>query len=167
MPPSMPKSTKAPLLAPLARRRTQLMEKGVTRPRRKIAPRLPAGSSVLAGVPKGRDFVSAKKSGGGAVQKQIDKYCTAMRRSTQTFKDGHRAASTASEHDMYVRLVSCWAERSGFGTYAVERKAKDGCTTPAVQIAKDARTGAMRVLKPEMIVGMLGVCCPSAWDVPT
>ena len=56
---------------------------------------------------------------------------------------------------MYVRLVSCWAERSGFGTYAVERKAKDGCTSPAVQIAKDARTGAMRVLKPEMIVGML------------
>ena len=77
----------------------------------------------------------SKKSGGGAVQKQIDKYCTAMRRSTQTFKDGHRAASTASEHDMYVRLVSCWAERSGFGTYAVERKAKDGCTTPLTSCA--------------------------------
>ena len=30
MPPSMPKSTKAPLLAPLARRRTQLKDKGVT-----------------------------------------------------------------------------------------------------------------------------------------
>ena len=44
----MPKSTKAPLLAPLVRRRTQLMEKGVTRPRRKIAPRLLAGSSVTA-----------------------------------------------------------------------------------------------------------------------
>ena len=36
---SMRPSTKAPLLAPLARRRTQLIEKGVTRPRRKIAPR--------------------------------------------------------------------------------------------------------------------------------
>ena len=54
---SMPPSKKAPLLAPLARRRTQLMENGVTQPRRKIAPRLPAGSSVLAGVPKGREFI--------------------------------------------------------------------------------------------------------------
>ncbi len=148
-------STKAPLLAPLARRRTQLKEKGVTRPHSKIAPRLPAGSSDLAGLPKGRDFMRKKKSGGGAVQKQIDKYCKAMRRSTHTFKEGHRATSTAAEHDMYVRLVNCWAERSGFGTYAIERKASDGCSSPAVQIAKDPRTGAMRVLKPEMVVGML------------
>ena len=97
-------STKAPLLAPLARRRTQLKEKGVTRPHSKIAPRLPAGSSDLAGLPKGRDFMRKKKSGGGAVQKQIDKYCKAMRRSTHTFKEGHRATSTAAEH--YVRTLN-------------------------------------------------------------
>ena len=72
----------------LVRRRTQLIEKGVTRPRRKIAPRLPAGSTVLAGVPKGRDFMRTKKSGGGAVQKQIDKYtarrCAARPRRSRT-----------------------------------------------------------------------------------
>ena len=151
----MPPSKNAPLLAPLARRRTQLMEKGVTRPRRKIAPRLPAGSSVLAGVPKGRDFVSAKKSGGGSVQKQIEKYCKAMRQSTTTFKEGNRAASTAAEHDMYVRLINCWAERSGFGTYAIERKGNADGTSAAMQIAREARSKALRVLKPEMIVGLL------------
>ena len=81
---SMRPSTKAPLLAPLARRRTQLIEKGVTRPRRKIAPRLPAGSTVLAGVPKGRDFMRTKKSGGGAVQKQRIPTATHKHAQTQT-----------------------------------------------------------------------------------
>ena len=57
------------------------------------------------------------------------------------------------EHDMYMRLINCWAERSGFGTYVVPREgAKD---TPAVRAAVDKRTGLPMVLKPEMIVGLL------------
>ena len=29
------------------------------------------------------------------------------------------------EHDMYMRLINCWAERSGFGTYVVPREGAD------------------------------------------
>ena len=49
-------------------------------------------------------------------------YCEAVRGATETFKEGHRATSTALEHDMYMRLINCWAERSGFGTYVVGRE---------------------------------------------
>ena len=46
------------------------------------------------------------------------------RRDGETFKEGHRATSTALEHDMYMRLINCWCERSGFGTYVVPRAGK-------------------------------------------
>ena len=142
----------AGLVAPLARRRTQLKEKGKTRPHKLIAKRLPAGSGVLGAVPKGKEYASAHN---GRKRKQVDirAYCQAVRGATETFKEGHRATSTAMEHDMYMRLINCWAERSGFGTYVVPREgAKD---TPAVRAAVDKRTGLPMVLKPEMIVGLL------------
>ena len=46
------------LVAPLARRRIKLEAKGKTRPHKKIARRLPAGSGDLASVPKGKDTLS-------------------------------------------------------------------------------------------------------------
>ena len=50
----------ASLVAPLARRRTQLKEKGKTRAHKQIVRRLPAGSGALSSVPKGKDFASAQ-----------------------------------------------------------------------------------------------------------
>ena len=47
------------LVAPLARRRTQLQEKAKYRPEKKIARRLPAGAGALAKIPKGKDFKGA------------------------------------------------------------------------------------------------------------
>ena len=45
------------LVAPLARRRTQLMEKGKTRSHRAIHKRLPAGAGdPRARIPKGKEF---------------------------------------------------------------------------------------------------------------
>ena len=88
----------ARLVAPLARRRTQLKEKAKVRPHKQIAKRLPAGSGVLGAVPKGKDYTSATK--GGKKETDVDAYCQAVRGATETFKDGHRATSTALEHDM-------------------------------------------------------------------
>ena len=136
------------LVAPLARRRIKLEAKGKTRPHKKIARRLPAGSGDLASVPKGKDYVGGSKSGG------VEEYCAAVRGATETFKESHRAESTAAEHDMYMRLINCWAERSGFGTYVVPREGADG-KSPAVRAARDAKTGELRVIRPEMIVGMM------------
>ena len=101
------------LVAPLARRRTQLKEKAKHRPHKQIARRLPAGSGVLGAVPKGKDYALTE---GGKKKTDVDAYCQAVRGATETFKEGHRATSTAMEHDMYMRLINCWAERSGFGT---------------------------------------------------
>ena len=143
-------SPSARLVAPLARRRTQLKEKGKTRPHKQIVKRLPAGSGVLGAVPKGKDFTS----GGTKQAVDINAYCEAVRGATETFKEGHRATSTALEHDMYMRLINCWAERSGFGTYVVRRE-NVGVDPPTVRAAKDERTGELMVLKPEMIVGLL------------
>ena len=92
------------LVAPLARRRTQLQEKAKYRPEKKIAGRLPSGAGALplAKIPKGKDF---KRTGGK--QTDITAYCKAVRGATDTFKDSHRATSTALEHDMYryMRLI--------------------------------------------------------------
>jgi len=150
----MPGTGSAPLVAPLARRRTQLKEKGKTRPHKQIVRRLPAGSGVLGAVPKAKDYASAKK--GGKKQVDVAAYCQAVRGATETFKEGHRATSTALEHDMYMRLINCWAERSGLGTFVVGRDgAKDPPDSSCSCGAVDERTGLPMVLKPEMIVGLL------------
>ena len=92
---------------------------------------------VLGAVPKGKDYAKTKK--GGKKQVDVDAYCQAVRGATETFKEGHRATSTALEHDMYMRLINCWAERSGLGTFVVGRDgAKD---PPTVRAAVDERTG--------------------------
>ena len=64
---------------------------------------------------------------GGKKKVDVDAYCQAVRGATETFKEGHRATSTAVEHDMYMRLINCWAERNGFGTFVVPR---DGAKDP-------------------------------------
>ena len=71
----------------------KLEAKGKSRSHKKIARRLPAGSGDLASVPKGKDY--AKKSGG------VEEYCSAVHGATETFKEAHRAESTAAEHDLY------------------------------------------------------------------
>ena len=48
----------------VARRRMKLEAKGKFRPHKKIARQLPAGSGDLASVPRGKDYVGGKKSGG-------------------------------------------------------------------------------------------------------
>ena len=55
---------------------------------------------------------------------------------------------------MYMRLINCWAERSGFGTFVVPREGANGIS-PTVRAARDEHTGLIRVLRPEMVVGML------------
>ena len=151
MPRTTPPST---LVAPLARRRTQLKEKSKWRPHRAIHKRLPAGASDLANVPKGKEFKMALPTGEGGTDVQA--YCKAVRGATDTFKDAHRATQTALEHDMYMRLFNCWTERSGFGTFVVDRPDRvPGEEPPTAQIAKDAATGEVRVVEPEMIIGML------------
>ena len=142
------------LVAPLARRRTQLMEKGKTRSHRAIHKRLPAGAGDLARIPKGKEFQTALPTGEGGTD--VKAYCKAVRGATATFKDGHRATQTALEHDMFMRIINNWAVRSGFGTFVVDRKDRvAGMLPPTVQIAKDDATGEPKVLKPEMVVGML------------
>ena len=64
------------------------------------------------------------------------------------------APRTALEHDMYMRLINCWAERSGFGTFVIRREDAGDGEPPTVRAAKDVK-GELMVLKPEMIVGLL------------
>ena len=82
------------VVAPLSRRRTQLKEKGKSRPHKKIAPRLPAGAGALDALPKGKDYM-ASASNPKRKQTAITEYCKAVRGATETFKDGHRATSTS------------------------------------------------------------------------
>ena len=88
------------------KRRAQLKEKSKTRPEKKIAKRLPAGSGALGSVPKGKDFITQASGQKGAGHADITAYCKAVRVATETFKDGHRATSSAMEHDMFMRLIN-------------------------------------------------------------
>ena len=97
-----------------ARRRTQLKEKGKTRSHKLIVKRLPAGSGVLDAVPKGKDYASAQQ--GKKKQVDIGAYCQAVRGATETFKEGHRATSTAlfgarhvhAPHQLLGRAKRLW-----------------------------------------------------------
>ena len=108
------------LVAPLARRRTQLMEKGKTRSHRTIHKRLPAGAGDLARIPKGKEFTTALPTGEGGTD--VNAYCKAVRGATATFKDGHRATQTALEHDMFMRIIiinNCGRCEAGLNSYMV------------------------------------------------
>ena len=91
------------LVAPLARRRVKLEAKGKHRPHKAIAKRLPAGSADLKSIPKGRQYLAARKEMEASA---TEAYCEAVRGATETFKESHRGESTALEHDMnsYVLL---------------------------------------------------------------
>ena len=120
------------LVAPLARKRKHLERKGATRKHKSIAGRLPAGAGDLESVPKGKDFVTSSQ---GHEALGVEAYCSAVRGATTTFKESHRDTTTAAEHDMYMRLINCWTERSGFGTYVVPREGVDKMHPPAVRAA--------------------------------
>ena len=66
------------VVAPLSRRRTQLKEKGKSRPHKKIAPRLPAGAGALDALPKCKDYM-ASASNPKRKQTAITEYCKAVR----------------------------------------------------------------------------------------
>ena len=91
----------AKLLAPYARRRTQLKEKGKTRPHTAIVKRLPAGSGDIDTIPKGKAIMAASVSH----ERGVDEYCKQVKQTVSTFKDGHRTTQTSTaEHDMNMRI---------------------------------------------------------------
>ena len=103
MEPAQTSAQQHKLVALLARRRTQLMEKGKTRSHRAIHKRLPADAGDLARIPKGKEFKTALPTGEGGTD--VKAYCKAVRGATATFKDGHRATQTALE-DMFMRIIN-------------------------------------------------------------
>ena len=146
--------TTSGMVAPVARRRKLLLEKAETRDHKKMVKRLPAGSGgALRAVPKGKEFSTTAKD--GKRHTNVSAYCEAVRKSTDTFKDGHRATSTAMEHDDYMIRTNNWAERSGFGTYVLRREGVAREDPPCVMAARDETTRLPKVLAPEMIVGMM------------
>ena len=52
-----------------------------------------------------------------------------------------------------MKVTNRWALRSGFGAFVQKRPERT--EPPTVQITRDADTGELCVLKPEMIAGML------------
>ena len=140
----------AKLVKPLQRRRTMLHEKAKVRDNKKMAKKLPAGSGALTNVPKGKDFTTMATI--GKTQTNITAYCKAIRSSTETFKDAHRATSTAMEHDAYMRLINSWAERSGFGTYVVAREGVAKNTPPCVK-------ARLKDLFPLLLTSPKGLIC--------
>ena len=81
------------MVAPLAQKRKHLESKGATRKHKAIAGRLPAGTADLKSVPKGKDYVLSVK---GHNDCGVEAYCSAVRGATETFKESHRATTTAA-----------------------------------------------------------------------
>ena len=123
----------------------KLEAKGKSRSHKKIARRLPAGSASgdLASVPKGKDYVGAKKSGG------MEEYCAAVRGATKTFKESRGAqphtgpspprqntiCTLHATHQLLGRAQRVWHIR----LYVVPREGADD-KSPAVRAARDAKT---------------------------
>ena len=96
--------------------KAKLLQKGLFRPTKMVAPKMPDGSGLLSELPRHTG------AGGGrmdpAAQAAADKtYCDEIDKVTEAFGGQRRSVSTAREHAMYARIVGEWCVRSGFGVY--------------------------------------------------
>jgi hypothetical protein len=136
------------LISEAAQLKAKLMLKGRCRPEKMVRRKMPDGSGMLASVPQRR------QGGRGADADELDaEYCVAIDKVASVFGRQKRANSTADEHRAYIRIFDGWLVRKGFGSF-VEVEVNGHGRLVAVCPRRSA-AGALKVLKPQMLIGYL------------
>ena len=138
--------------------KAKLMLKGKYRPEKMVRAKMPDGSGMLATVPQ-------RRQGSDVDADEADKeYCAAIDKVSTVFGRQKRANSTAAEHKMYIRLIDGWLVRKSFGSYVTTVVDRHGQLVD-VHPRKTA-AGALKVMKPQMIIGHLLEMASGSKDTP-
>ena len=109
--------------------------------------------------------VPQRRQGRGVDEAEADEdYCTAIDKVSSVFGRQRHANSTAAEHKMYIRMIDGWLVRKGFGSY-VEAVFDDHGQLVDVNPRKTAG-GALKVMKPQMLIGYLLEMASGSKDTP-
>jgi len=142
---------KTALGLPHARLVGKLDQKGVTRPKKLIAERLPAGAGKLlaGGTPLRKDA----EFGPVGDEAADARFAVAVRESASEFANAHRAKSTGKEHEEYAMRFEDYLVYAGHGSFFREVPGvKRGEGSVALQAGPK---GEPKVVAPELIVAWL------------
>ena len=142
---------KTALGLPHARLVGKLDQKGVTRPKKLIAERLPAGAGKLlaGGTPLRKDAAFGPVGDEAADAR----FAVAVRESASEFANAHRAKSTGKEHEEYAMRFEDYLVYAGHGSFFQEVPGvKRGEGSVALQAGPK---GEPKVAAPELIVAWL------------
>ena len=92
-----------------ARLKAKLQAKAAWRPTQMVMKKMPDGTGDLAELPRRRDAVLGDEAA-------EDEYCNAVARVASAFGRQRRAASTAAEHVMYMRMFDGWLVENKHGS---------------------------------------------------
>ena len=146
------------LIAEAQQLKAKLMLKGKYRPEKMVRAKMPDGSGMLATVPQ-------RRQGRGVDEAEADEeYCTAIDKVSSVFGRQKRANSTATEHKMYIRMLDGWLVRKGFGSYV--EAVLDGHGQLVAVYPRRTASGALKVVKPQMLIGYLLEMASGSKDTP-
>ena len=138
------------MIASVAQLKSNLTEKGATRPSAIMRKKMPSGSSELQEMPRRREY--AEGAEGEA------EWCNDVDAASSSYAKANRAQSTANEHDQYAWGFNEYAKRQGFDSFLERcgegerppRSSGTGRLKPTCDVK-----GAMRVAPPQLVLQWL------------
>ena len=138
------------MIASVAQLKSNLTEKGATRPSAIMRKKMPNGSSDLQEMPRRREYPEGAE---GEAE-----WCNDVDAASSSYGKANRAQSTANEHDQYVWGFNEYAKRQGFASFLERcgegerppRSSGTGRLKPTYDVK-----GAMRVAPPQLVLAWL------------
>ena len=138
------------MIASVAQLKSNLTEKGATRPTAIMRKKMPSGSSELQEMPRRREYPEGAE---GEAE-----WCNDVDAASSSYAKANRAQSTANEHDQYAWGFNEYAKRQGFPSFLErcgegERPLRSSGTGRLKPTYDDK--GAMRVAPPQLVLQWL------------
>ena len=138
------------MIASVAQLKSNLTEKGATRPSAIMSKKMPNGSSDLQEMPRRREYPEGAE---GEAE-----WCNDVDAASSSYGKANRAQSTANEHDQYVWGFNEYAKRQGFASFLErcgegERPPRSSGTGRLKPTYDDK--GALRVAPPQLVLAWL------------
>jgi hypothetical protein len=140
--------------------KARLQQKAASRPHKMMRKLYPDGTGAIGEVPK------RKALGDPEDEAATEEFCAAVRKVATVFGKGMRAQSTADEHVRYIVYIDKYLVRMGHGSFVTITSTSDDGVVLKVEPRKHAVTGAIKVIRPEMIVALLLDMASGSEDAP-
>jgi len=140
--------------------KARLQQKAASRPHKMMRKLYPDGTGAIGDVPKRRALGEAED------EEATEVFCAAVRKAANVFGKSRRAQSTADEHLRYIVSIDKYLVRMGHGSFVTITSTSDDGVVLKVEPRRHAGTGAIRMIRPEMIVALLLDMASGSEDAP-